>query len=92
MRVVSRKKLPEFASLHADAGEWLDRWFYTANKAHWTSIEDVHEAYASADVVDKWTAFNIHANRYRLIIEINYMKQRVCVRHVLTCAEYNRGR
>ncbi|HEX5163953.1 MAG TPA: type II toxin-antitoxin system HigB family toxin [Thermomicrobiales bacterium] len=92
MHVISRKKLREFATQHADAGDWLDTWFYTVNKARWFSIEDVHEVYASADVVGKWTVFNVRGNHYRLITEINYMKQRVYIRHVLTHAEYDRGR
>lgn len=92
MHVISRRKLREFAAQHADSGDWLDIWFYTANKARWRNIEDVHEVYPSADVVDKWTIFNVRGNRYRLITEINYLKQRVYVRHVLTHAEYDRGR
>lgn len=92
MHVISRKKLREFATQHTDASDWLDRWFYTANRAHWFSIQDVHEVYASADAVDKWTVFNVRGNRYRLITEINYLKQRVYIRHVLTHAEDSRGR
>ncbi len=92
MHVISRKKLRDFAAQHADAGDWLDRWFHTANKAQWSSIEDVHEVYVSADVVDIWTVFNVRGNHYRLITEINYVKQRVYIRHVLTHVEYSRGR
>jgi mRNA interferase HigB len=92
VHVISRKTLRKFAAQYADSESWLDTWFYTASKARWTSIKDVHEVYPSADVVDRWTIFNVRGNRYRLIVEINYLKQRVYIRHVLTHAEYDRGR
>jgi mRNA interferase HigB len=91
VHAISRKRLREFSEQHADARVWLDTWFSTVNKARWTSIEDVHEVYPSADVVDKWTVFNVRDNCYRLITEINYLKQRIYVRHVLTHADYDRG-
>ena len=48
--------------------------------------------FASADPVNRWTVFNIKGNRYRLITEINYRFQRIYIRHVLTHAEYSRGK
>jgi len=44
---------------------------------------------ASADVVGKWTVFNIKGNKYRLITEINYRVRRIYILHVLTHAQYD---
>ena len=91
MHVISRKKLKEAASRHADLESPLDAWFRIAKKAAWKNLSDVRRTLASVDAVDKWTVFNIKGNQYRLIAEINYLYGRVYIRHVLTHSEYDRG-
>jgi mRNA interferase HigB len=91
MHIVSRKKLNEAAAQHANLEGPLDAWFRIAKKADWQSLTDVGKTLSSADVVGKWTVFNIKGNQYRLITEINYRFSRIYVRHVLTHSEYDRG-
>jgi mRNA interferase HigB len=91
MHVISRKKLKEATSRHADLEAPLDAWFRISKKALWKSLADVRRTFASADAVGKWTVFNIKGNQYRLIVEINYKFGRIYVRHVLTHGEYDRG-
>jgi mRNA interferase HigB len=86
-----RKKVGEAATRHRDLDAPLDVWFGIAKKASWQNLADVRKTFASADLVNRWTVFNVKGNRYRrLITEINYRSQRVYVRHVLTQAEYDR--
>jgi len=47
--------------------------------------------FSTADMVGRWTAFNIKGNQYRLIAAINYVFGRIYIRHVLTHAQYDRG-
>ena len=91
MHLISRKKVREAATRHRDLEAPLDVWFRIAKKASWQNLADVRKTFASADLVNRWTVFNLKGNRYRrLITEINYRSQRVYVRHVLTHAEYDR--
>ncbi|MGO9274973.1 MAG: type II toxin-antitoxin system HigB family toxin [Terriglobia bacterium] len=53
---------------------------------------EVQQTWSSAEAVGKHTVFNIKGNAYRLVAEIDYRKGRVFVRHVLTHAEYDRGK
>jgi mRNA interferase HigB len=92
MHVLSRKRLKEAAHRHSDLGAPLDAWYRIAKKAKWTSLADVRDTWAIADSVEQYTVFNIKGNEYRLIAEINYRSGRVFIRHVLTHAEYDRGR
>lgn len=48
--------------------------------------------HASADKVGKFTVFDIGGNKYRLIAAIHYNRKKVYIRHVLTHAEYDRGK
>jgi mRNA interferase HigB len=92
MHVISRKKLKESASRNEELEGPLDAWFRVAKKASWKNLAEVRQTYSSADGIDRWTVFNIKGNQYRLIVEINYIFQRIYIRHVLTHAEYDRGR
>jgi mRNA interferase HigB len=92
LHVISKKKLDAFARQHADSGTALSAWFRSAQAAHWPNLAEVRQTYRTADSVERWTIFNIHGNSYRLITEIDYERQTVYVRHVLTHAEYSRER
>jgi mRNA interferase HigB len=91
MHVISRKKLKEAATRHAELQGPLDAWFRIAKKAVWKTLADVRKTFSTADTVGNWTVFNIKGNQYRLIAEINYLHGRLYVRHVLTHSEYDRG-
>ena len=90
--MISRQKLLEAARQHSDLFAPLDVWYRVAKKADWKTLNEVRETFPSADAVGRYTVFNIKGNSYRLIVEINYRSQRLSVRHVLTHAEYDRGR
>ena len=92
MHVISRKKLKEAATRHSNLEAPLDVWFRITKRASWQTIADVRKTFSNADLVEKWTVFNIKGNKYRLITEINYRFQRVYIRHVLTHAEYDQER
>jgi mRNA interferase HigB len=90
LHIISRKKLKEAATRYGDLEVPLDVWFRVAKRASWQNLADVRKTFASADLVKRWTVFNVKGNRYRLITEINYRFRRVYIRHVLTHAEYDR--
>lgn len=92
MHVISRKKLLEAARQHHELFAPLDVWYRVAKKAGWENLSEVRATFPTADAVGKYTVFNIKGNAYRVIVEINYRSQRLFIRHVLTHAEYDRGR
>jgi mRNA interferase HigB len=90
LHIISRKRLKEATTHQPGLEAPLDVWFRIAKRASWQSLADVRRTFASADLVDQWTVFNIKGNRYRLITEINHKFQRLYIRHVLTHAEHDR--
>ena len=90
LHIISRKRLKEAATLHGDLEAPLDVWFRIVKRASWQNLADVRKTFASADLVNRWTVFNVKGNRYRLVAEINYRFQRVYIRHVLTHTDYDR--
>ena len=91
MHIISRKKLREAAEKHGDLNEPLDVWYRIAKKAAWKNLMEVRRTFPPADLVGKFTVFNIKGNAYRLITEINFWTGRIFLRHVLTHGEYSKG-
>ncbi len=82
----------EFWTIHPRARSPLDAWYRAVKLAEWESFDDVRANYSHADRYAKFVIFNIGGNKYRLIAAIHYNTGRVYIRHVLTHAEYTRGR
>ncbi|MBK9715312.1 MAG: urocanate hydratase [Kouleothrix sp.] len=77
--------------LGTDAEQPLRAWFHDAKVAVWTGPTDIRAVYASASLLaHNRVVFNIHGNRYRLIVAINYDYGIVYIRFIGSHAEYDR--
>jgi mRNA interferase HigB len=92
MHIVSRKRLLEFAEIHADVSDPLDLWYRVAKSAEWANLVDVRQTYPATDSVGNFTIFNIKGNDYRLITSIVYATGRIYIKYVLTHSEYNKDK
>lgn len=92
MHVITRKRLRDFAAKHGEAAEPLGVWYALISKTNVASFEGMKRLFRSADRVGKFTVFDIGGNKYRLIAAIHYNRKKVYIRHVLTHAEYDRGK
>jgi len=90
VRVISRKKLREFWTTHADAEGPLSAWYKEAEKASWFKFSDIRDRYKSADQVEDRVVFNIAGNKYRLVVIVDYVGHGVLIRWVGTHAEYDK--
>jgi mRNA interferase HigB len=90
MHVISYRRLREFSEQHADCREVLDSWFKVAAKADWLNLIDVQSIFPLAEAVGNFTIFNIKGNKYRLIASIDYERQLIFIKYVLTHAEYDK--
>lgn len=90
MRVISRKILRDFCESHADSCDALYDWYRVSSKAEWQNLIDVQQIYPKAESVGNFTVFNIKRNRYRLIVNLVYVSQRIYIKYVLTHAEYDK--
>jgi mRNA interferase HigB len=91
VKVISRKALLAFVSVHPEAAEPLDNWHRRARKADWDNLLEVRNDFPHADGFGYCTVFNIAGNKYRLVTWIAYRKQAIHIRFVLTHAEYNKN-
>ncbi len=90
MHVISYRKFKEFIIRHGDANEVLNAWFKLASQPVWLNLVDIQKVFSSAEAVGNFTVFNIKGNKYRLIVSIDYTKQLVFIKYILTHAEYDK--
>jgi mRNA interferase HigB len=90
MHVISKVKLKEFWQRHSDVEDALIDWFNFASKATWKNLLDVQIRYPKAESVGNFTVFNIKGNKYRLIVDINYSRQTIFIKYILTHSEYDK--
>jgi mRNA interferase HigB len=92
MHVIAKQKLRDFYRSQPQAKLQLEAWWKVAKLAKWADLVEVQKTFKSAEAVGRFTVFNVCGNKYRLIVHINYGWGRIYVRHVLTHAEYDKGR
>jgi mRNA interferase HigB len=92
VNVVKRRTLLHYDARHPDAAEPLDRWYRMAKRARWQNLDEVQNDFPHGDTVGKCTVFNIGGNKYRLIVKFDFWGQAVYIKHLLTHAEYSKGR
>jgi mRNA interferase HigB len=91
MRIITKARLKEFWEQHADAEASLQLWYQRTSPAQWQDFVELRQDFSSADQVGTLTVFNIGGNKYRLIARVNYKRQKVFIRSILTHAEYDKG-
>ena len=90
MRVISLTRLKEFWLKHPRAETPLAAWSQVVRLATWKTTAEMLQTWPSADIVERLTLFNIGGNDFRLIARVEYQRQEVYIRAVLTHAEYSK--
>jgi len=96
MRIITRKRLKDYAKLHPSAAPTLEHWEELLRRGPFTSLVGLRRVLPSADQVmvasgRTVTVFNIK-NHFRLITAIHYNHQILYVLLLLTHDEYARAR
>jgi mRNA interferase HigB len=90
MRVIAVKTLKLYAKKKREVQQSLFAWYQEACKANWESHNALKEQFRNASVLsDKRVVFNIHGNKYRLIVDIEYRLQIIFIVWIGTHKEYD---
>lgn len=93
MRIISNKTLKQFYEnpLYSDSKSSLQSWYHEALKASWQTPNEIKAQYKNASIIGEGrVVFNIHGNKYRLIVKINYYASIIFIRFVGTHKEYDK--
>lgn len=92
MRVITNKRLVEFAQHHPDADRHLQIWRKLLESKDFRGVNELKKTFGAVDVYDDKTIFDIRGNHYRIIAGISFTEQICYIKHVLTHAEYDKGK
>ncbi len=93
MRIISKRTLKRFYEqvVYKDSKESLESWHKEVSKADWDNSNQLKLHYANASIVgNNIVVFNIHGNKYRLIVKINYHAKVIYIKFVGTHKEYDK--
>ena len=91
MRVITNRRLVDFAAKHPDAGVPLQAWRKAMESHVFSSFAALRQQFGSVDRVGDLYVFNIGGNKYRLIAFLHPTHQVAYIKQVLTHAEYDKG-
>lgn len=92
MRVISRGTLRDYweSPGRQDAEEPLEAWYAHAKASRWSNWGEVKADYPRADWVGgNRVVFDIAGNKYRLVVKMEFAKQRMYIRFIGTHKEYD---
>ncbi|WP_232436028.1 type II toxin-antitoxin system HigB family toxin [Leptospira noguchii] len=93
MRIISRKVLKDFYEnpKYSDAKIPIEVWYKDTLKSKWASPNAIKEKYRNASFLkNNRVIFNIHGNKYRLIVKIHYNLQTIFIRFIGTHEQYDK--
>jgi mRNA interferase HigB len=91
MRIFSRKTLREFWEKEPLAENALKAWYEVVDKANWKNHNELKEQFRNASIIDDHrVVFNIHGNKFRLIVDIEYTPKWVFIVWIGSHANYDR--
>jgi len=96
-RIVTPKRLQDYAADYPAAEPSLDHWEKTVMAASWQTPADVKQSFNDVDPAKVKSGktvyvFNIQRNEHRLIAAIHFNSGMVYVLRLMTHKEYDRNR
>jgi len=90
MRVIAVKTLKLYAKKKKEIEQSLFAWYEEAYKAAWKTHNELKAQIGNASIIgDKRVVFNIHGNKYRLIVDVEYRLQIIFIVWIGTHKEYD---
>jgi len=91
MRIIAKKAIIDFYTLHSGAKIPLEDWYKKAISAEWSCFADIKNDFNSVDAVGNGRfVFNIKGNHFRLVVLILFVPKIVYIRFIGTHKEYDK--
>jgi mRNA interferase HigB len=91
MRIIAAKTIKLYAKKKKEAEQSLFSWYDEAIVANWKNHNELKQQFGNASIIsEKRVIFNIHGNKFRLIIDIEYRLQIIFIIWIGTHNEYDK--
>lgn len=92
MHVISQKRVWEAQAAHKDAATALEGWYRIIKSNTFENFAQLRRTFPSVDKVNDKYVFNIGGNKLRLIANINFERNKLFIRCILTHKDYDKER
>ena len=93
MHVISKRPFNGAAKAHPNQRQALEDLYRVLRKSKFSTPEEMRRVFPSLDnfkYKDKWWVLDVGGNHLRAIAFIQFVQNRVDVKHIITHAEYDR--
>lgn len=93
MHIISKRPFKEAAKKHPNQKQALDDLYQVLNKGEFSSPDDMRKVFPSLDNFkhkNKWWVIDVGGNNLRLIAFIQFVQNRIYIKHIATHAEYDK--
>ena len=93
MHVVSRRPFNKAAKAHPNQRQALDDLYRVLRKSKFNSPDEMRQLFPSLDnfkYKDKWWVLDVGGNNLRVIAFIQFLHNRMYVKHIVTHAKYDK--
>ena len=78
MRLISQKTIKQWCTQFPEAKAALEAWALEIKHHQWCNSQELKASYGNASIINQQrVVFNIKANHYRLIVDIDYIGKRI---------------
>jgi len=95
VRIIARATLKRFAGTLHGTPEYrsvslaLEAWAAAVQRANWANAAELKQQFGNASLVGDRVVFNIHGNRFRLVVGVNYRWRSIYLKWFGSHAEYD---
>ena len=90
-KLISNRAVREFAARHAEAAQPLQDFRRKIEKGSFGNFAELRAVFPAVDKVGERVVFNIGGNKFRLVAGIDFARQMLWVKAVLTHGDYDKG-
>jgi mRNA interferase HigB len=84
IHLIAIQNLRSDSARYPDTQTVIEEWYKIVKTVSWQNLEEVKQIYRDTEAVGNFTVFNIKGNKYRLIVDINYVNQTIYYKYFLT--------
>jgi mRNA interferase HigB len=92
VHVITKKRIIEAKRKYLNCASALDGWYTVIDKNNFADFAALRRTFRSVDKVGKLFVFDIGGNKLRLIASIHFNRKKLYILHILTHAEYDKGK
>lgn len=91
MHVITQQRIWDAKRNYPEAVNAFDGWYRIIKRNRYANFSQLKKCFNAVDKVGNLYVFDIGGNKFRLIANIHFNRQKIYIRNILTHKEYDQG-